>query len=83
MDSLDATLANGVEGEFIADGRYVGFLYAVTADLGYLSNGLRIEHVNAVQFCWGCGAEQSDGPLNFRNTHPEAPWRDTLVDPDD
>ena len=50
---MGATLASGVEGEFIADGRYVGFLYAVIADLEYQANGLIIEHVNVVRFCWG------------------------------
>jgi hypothetical protein len=81
-DSLDAALAAGIEGDFIADGRFVGFLYAVTADLEYLSNDLRLEHFNSVSFCWGCSARQDNGPLNFRNAHPEAPWRGTMVSPE-
>ena len=60
----------------------VGFLYAVTADLEYLSKDWRLEHCNSVSFCWGCGARQDDGPLNFRNAHPEAPWRRTMVSPE-
>jgi hypothetical protein len=65
--------------------RFVGIPYAVTADIEfeYLCKDLRLKHVNSVSFCLGCGAWQDDGPLNIRNAHPEAPWRGTMVSPED
>ena len=70
-------------GDPIADGDYFGFLYVITADMEYACNVLCLEHFNAIDFCWLCKAQQNDGELNFRRVAEHAPWRDTLLSPDE
>ena len=64
-ESLHAALAAGVDGD-LADGDWVGFLYAVSADLDFACNELGARHYNSVQCCWLCDARQADGPLNCK-----------------
>ena len=58
-----------------------GCIFALTADLEYFQNELKVRAHSFNQCCWLCEAEKLDG-VPFNDFRPTATWRDTIHSPE-